>query len=404
MEFSVAEMFGASAMIASSGMPGLRLFAVQKNGSGTRLPDIKASQYGERGWVASSPATACGAEYGNSQDYCEPHCAYSPIPAFDRPTWGYFSAVCLVHGMRLLNETGRPQGLIESAWGGSEIELWSSQESRAKCPSTWCPGWPVRGRCPRDGLYFAGMIAPLVHMPIRGALWFQGEANSATYGAPTGDVRSANHYSCQLEALISDWRSRWYRSANMSWGVVQLAPAGDASEGTLRWAQSNVVSATARAYLAVTIDLYDKHSPCGAIHIRNKTAVANRLAVGTLASMNPNKTGAVAASNGGPVPMAAFTWPTIRFSVQLELRGVVGMTIAGALHGNFETTSIARPGNASDIWGGWEAVKQVSVVGNEITMHTTDSRSETAMGGVMAVKGIRCAYCSSLARRRFPFL
>jgi hypothetical protein len=157
MEFAAAEMFGASAvMAAASNMPGgLRLFAVQKNGSATRLPDIKESQYGARGWVVSSPKTVCGAEYGRAQDYCEPHCAYSPDPRYNRQTWGFFSAVCLVHGMRILNETGRPQGLIESAWGGSEIELWQSSESRAQCPSTWCPGQPgPAGRCLRDGLYY----------------------------------------------------------------------------------------------------------------------------------------------------------------------------------------------------------------------------------------------------------
>jgi hypothetical protein len=158
----VAEMFGADAVIASSSMSGLRLAAVQKNGSGARLPDIKESQFGARGWVAASPTTVCGAEYGAAQDYCKPHCAYSSNPSFNRPTWGYFSAVCLVHGMRLLNETGRPQGLIEASWGGSEIELWSSEQSRAQCPSTWCPGNPVQGRCPKDGLYFAGMVSPLL--------------------------------------------------------------------------------------------------------------------------------------------------------------------------------------------------------------------------------------------------
>merc|ERR1712232_1276205 len=34
---------------------------------------------------------------------------------------------------------------------------------------------------------------------------------------------------------------------------------------------------------AVTIDLYDQHSPCGAVHIRNKTAVAVRPARASLA-------------------------------------------------------------------------------------------------------------------------
>ena len=74
--------------------------------------------------------------------------AWSPSPELARPTWGYFSAVCLVHGLRLINATGRPLGLIESSWGGSEIELWSSKEALARCPQTWCPGQPP---CKADG-------------------------------------------------------------------------------------------------------------------------------------------------------------------------------------------------------------------------------------------------------------
>ena len=167
----MAEMFEADEAIAASNMPGLRLFAVQKNGSASRLADMKEAQYRNRGWVESSPTTVCGAAYGTARDYCEPHCAYSPEPRYDRPTWGYFSAVCLVHGMRLLKATGRPQGLLASSWGGSEIELWSSREALAQCPSTWCPGNPP---CRADGLYFAGMIAPLVNFPIRGAIFYQG--------------------------------------------------------------------------------------------------------------------------------------------------------------------------------------------------------------------------------------
>merc|ERR1719183_2618315 len=35
--------------------------------------------------------------------------------------------------------------------------------------------------------------------------------------------------------------------------------------------------------VAVATDLYDKNSPCGAVHIRNKTAVAQRAAKASLA-------------------------------------------------------------------------------------------------------------------------
>ena len=57
------------------------------------------------------------------------------------------------------------------------------------------------------------------------------------------------------------------------------APASDGSGGAVRWSERGATEAVPGAYLgAVTIDLYDAHSPCGAVHIRNKSAVGARLA------------------------------------------------------------------------------------------------------------------------------
>lgn len=94
----------------------------------------------EDGWVESSTATICGTEYGNSSNFCVPHCGPSAaVPSFkvrssglhvgdalwtrchplraphvppfslQRDTWGYFSAVCFIHGLQVFKATGRPQ-------------------------------------------------------------------------------------------------------------------------------------------------------------------------------------------------------------------------------------------------------------------------------------------------------
>eukprot|EP00966_Prymnesium_polylepis_P230159 5325691-Prymnesium_polylepis.1 len=64
----------------------------------------------------------------------EPHCGPSAVkPSFKRDTWGFFSAACYVHGLELLHATGRPQGLLESCWGGTPIEAWSSPAAIAAC-------------------------------------------------------------------------------------------------------------------------------------------------------------------------------------------------------------------------------------------------------------------------------
>jgi hypothetical protein len=90
MEFSVAEAFGydgaVGGLIPTADKPGLRLFAIQKNQSDTPLAEAVDLQYPE-GWVRSTPATACGAEYknngynppSNTTAYCGPHCGPSAV-------------------------------------------------------------------------------------------------------------------------------------------------------------------------------------------------------------------------------------------------------------------------------------------------------------------------------------
>jgi hypothetical protein len=94
MEFAVVEDFDAADIIASAGIEGLRLFAVQKNQSDTGTPELRDLidvQTPGGGWVRSSPQNLCGDEYdSNVTRYCEPHCGPSASdPDFKRPTWGY---------------------------------------------------------------------------------------------------------------------------------------------------------------------------------------------------------------------------------------------------------------------------------------------------------------------------
>lgn len=271
MEFAVAEMLNATETIRAAAVPGLRLFAVQKNASGKPTLDLIDTQY-TTGWVKSSPETICGAEYGLQSDYCEPHCAsYVVNASFKRPTWGYFSAVCFVHGLELARAyPDRPFGLVESCWGGTTIESWSSGDALKSCDPSHAGGLS-------GGVRWNSMVIPLLNFPIKGTVWYQGEANSKK--------QTANAYACQMKALIRDWRARWRYSSNFTFGIVQLAPAGDSSQGILRWSQygATIDPLLVNVGMSVAIDLYDKKSPCGAVHIRNKTAVGNRMARASLA-------------------------------------------------------------------------------------------------------------------------
>ena len=74
------------------------------------------------------------------------------------------------------------------------------------------------------------MIVPLLGVPIKGALWYQGEANA----------KHGNLYACQLKEMITEWRKRFAplpatAGAPFAFTTVQIAPAG--GDGTLRLAQ-----------------------------------------------------------------------------------------------------------------------------------------------------------------------
>eukprot|EP00755_Sulcionema_specki_P002628 Sspe_Gene.118943::Locus_113563_Transcript_1_1_Confidence_1.000_Length_1260::g.118943::m.118943/K05970/SIAE; sialate O-acetylesterase len=265
MEFALAEDFNAQELIRTAGEhASLRMFAVQKNTSDAECDDLIDVQTG--GWVVSSPSTVCGDEYdANATRYCLPHCGPSAaVKSFHRPTWGYFSAVCYITGLRLLTETGRPQGMLETSWGGTTIESWSPASD--KC-----------GTSLKNGPRWNGMVAPLLGVSIKGVLWYQGEANS-------GSVTKGNTYACLLDTMIDNWRARW-QGGFETFIVAQLAANVGGGEGFMatRYSQFGVAHSRRDVGLAVLVDLLDRTSPCGAVHIRNKTTVGARMARSALA-------------------------------------------------------------------------------------------------------------------------
>ena len=76
--------------------------------------------------------------------------------------FGYFSAVCFFFGRRVseaLSPVGDvPIGLLDSSWGGTNIECWSPFLENCGC-----------GGC------FHGMISPFTTgpLPIKGVAWYQ---------------------------------------------------------------------------------------------------------------------------------------------------------------------------------------------------------------------------------------
>ena len=47
--------------------------------------------------------------------------------------WTYYSAVCWLYGKHLYETLGYPIGLVESCWGGTPVEAWSSPDALKVC-------------------------------------------------------------------------------------------------------------------------------------------------------------------------------------------------------------------------------------------------------------------------------
>lgn len=64
-------------------------------------------------------------------------------------------------------------GLIETAWGGTRVEAWSSQEALDECdvePSV-LPDQPQNS----NTYLWNAMVYPLLRTTVKGFLWYQGE-------------------------------------------------------------------------------------------------------------------------------------------------------------------------------------------------------------------------------------
>ncbi len=129
----------------------------------------------------------------------------------------------------------------------------------------------------RVTVLYNGMIAPLEPFAIKGALWYQGEANAS---------RPAQ-YRRVLPELIRDWRSH-FEVGDFPFLIVQLAnfqkrrdrPARS-NWAELREAQYLTTKAVPNAQVALAIDIGEADD----VHPRNKQEVGRRLALDALATV-----------------------------------------------------------------------------------------------------------------------
>jgi sialate O-acetylesterase len=269
---------------AAANLPQIRMFTVTSVKASTPQPDCQGQ------WVVCSSETVAR-----------------------------FSATAYFFGRELHKSLGVPVGLINSSVGGTPIESWISPEAqaasselqpllkslqtldsgvdgakakakyeqdlanwreaekKAKADGQPAPKRPqdplaVRERKGNIGGLFNGKIAPLVGYRIRGALWYQGEANSMP--------AKAGYYRHQLPLLINDWRARWGYDFPFAW--VQLPNFGGPGRDwpVVRQAMLDTLKVP-KTGMAITLDIGEVND----IHPKNKQDVGKRLALWALGTV-----------------------------------------------------------------------------------------------------------------------
>ncbi len=264
MEWALHTARDAEAEVAAARHPRLRLFEVPRRTASAATTDIDAR------WQECRPETA-----------------------------REFSAVGYFFGRELLAELDVPIGLIQSAWGGTPAEAWTSPEALAQLPemeptlAQWAARdrdydaalarWrdasaaakeagarpPARPRGPDDphhpSALYHGMVTPLLDYAMRGVIWYQGESNA----------RRAFQYRSLFPAMIRDWR-RAFGRGDFPFYFVQLA--NFRVREPLTWAELREAQAEALSEpnvgMAVSIDIGDADD----IHPRFKQEFGARLA------------------------------------------------------------------------------------------------------------------------------
>ncbi|MEJ7676810.1 MAG: sialate O-acetylesterase [Segetibacter sp.] len=136
-----------------------------------------------------------------------------------------------------------------------------TEASRKQSPSGGWPYWP--------GYTYNAMIAPITNYNIAGALWYQGEGNTA---APYT-------YAKLLTSMIKSWRNAWDK--DFPFYLVQIAPFtyGTKYSGSVIQEQQGKVLTLENTGMVVTTDLVPDTTD---IHPPLKKAVGDRLAATAL--------------------------------------------------------------------------------------------------------------------------
>ena len=190
------------------------------------------------------------------------------------------SAVAFYYALELYAALDIPIGIIDSSWGGSNIDAWTPRSGYAKYPalkdvanfpvterydSSMNVG-PINGARHQPTVLWNGMVAAWAPYAMRGVIWYQGCHN----------WKEPERYAEKMHALYDGW-SKEFENPNMKFYFVQLAPF-KVSWFDIQLAQSRFAGEEPNAALVTTCDIgnfWDGH-PNG------KDVVAKRLSLHAL--------------------------------------------------------------------------------------------------------------------------
>jgi sialate O-acetylesterase len=237
MEWELYKTRNPDEVAAKSKNPKIRYFDVPKTPKQTAQTDL--------GDVAEMKKPPAKRTFGKWLE-CDP----STVPGF--------SAVGYYFGRALQRDLDVPVGIINSSWGGTHAERWTSKATFDSTPE-------LQGLKGSD--LYNGMIVPLQPFAFRGVIWYQGEGN-----AP-----QAKQYFYLMNAMIKSWRDDW-KQGDFPFLTTQLAgwdqPKVEGEWALLREAQLFTSLKVKNTAMAVTTDIGDPED----IHPKDKEPVGERLA------------------------------------------------------------------------------------------------------------------------------
>jgi len=261
MEWALARSVGGAEAIANSSNPLLRMCRVPHNVQPTPQSEVKAK------WEECNPTTAKS-----------------------------FSAIPYWFGSKLQKELGVPVGIINSSFGGTQIQSWMPAETlkngpwpqdkdtdpalskadydrraevarpirekyeaeKATALAQKLPPPPQPQGIPSEykgvSTLWNGEVSPILPYRLRGVAWYQGESNAY--------VQVADTYKDLLPAMIRDWRTG-FGQPDLPFLIFQIArnrkwqtdPNERSGIAELQEAQLKTVLATPRTALVVTTDM-----------------------------------------------------------------------------------------------------------------------------------------------------